>query len=229
MGGVKLKDLKTHTNAVGGAWGDDTWAALVKDNYETVLESSSGQAEERQEETRPKRALLIPLSTFTSAQIIKIATMTGQTDHYKKFGADEETPSGVEDDVRNSTQRSETESYNLVLSDVSRIPNREEESIEFEELGMPGSTDFLKDDNEHQEMELTDIIRRTMVEPEPEKNSTEVNAIEAEPQDEQQEESEEVIEFSELQRENSKLGSTFKAKKPNRNISVVENHNKSVL
>ena len=28
MGGVKLKDLKDHNNAVGGSWGTDSWACL---------------------------------------------------------------------------------------------------------------------------------------------------------------------------------------------------------
>ena len=40
MGGVRLKDFKAHTNAVGGAWGDDTWAAMVKDNCDAVFDST---------------------------------------------------------------------------------------------------------------------------------------------------------------------------------------------
>ena len=146
LGGVRLKDLKTHTNAVGGRWGDDTWAALVKDNFEEAFDNTS-DAVEGLDDTQPKRSLLIPLNVFPSSQIIKIATMLGQTEDYKKFGADEETPSGVED-PRNSTQRTGT-SLNLVLSDVSSImtPNREEDEIIFDELRNPTEDNFLNDED----------------------------------------------------------------------------------
>ena len=33
IGCIRLKDFKAHKNAVGGAWGDDTWEAMVKDNW----------------------------------------------------------------------------------------------------------------------------------------------------------------------------------------------------
>ena len=79
MGGVRLKDLKSHTNSVGGAWGDDTWAALVKDNCEAVFDSSNDNVEGL-DDTQTKRALLIPINVFTSSQLIKISTMTGQTE-----------------------------------------------------------------------------------------------------------------------------------------------------
>ena len=104
MGGVKLKDLKTHTNSVGGAWGDDTWAALVRDKCDGFTEDPEDEAAGL-EDTQPKRALLIPLKVFTSSHIMRIAEMTGQSDDFKKLGVDEETPSGVMD-VRNSTQAS---------------------------------------------------------------------------------------------------------------------------
>ena len=95
MGGTSLKDLKMHTNAVGGAWGEDTWAALVRDEYDAAFETPE-EEEAGLEDTKPKRALLIPIGVFTSSHIIKIAKMTGQVEDYKKFGVDEETPSGVE-------------------------------------------------------------------------------------------------------------------------------------
>ena len=40
MGGVKMKDLKTHTNALGGKWEDDTWTALVKNNLEGAFNTT---------------------------------------------------------------------------------------------------------------------------------------------------------------------------------------------
>lgn len=77
MGGVRLKDLKAHTNAVGGAWGEDTWAALVKDNCDAVFDNTEdGTA--GLEDTKAKRALLIPVSVFTSSHIMRIATLRGQ-------------------------------------------------------------------------------------------------------------------------------------------------------
>ena len=112
MGGVGLKDLKAHTNAVGGAWGDDTWAALVRDSCDAVIEDPEDEANGL-EDTKAKRALLIPINVFTSSHIIRIAALTGQSEDYKKFGVDEETPSGVLD-IRNSTQASGS-TLNLVL------------------------------------------------------------------------------------------------------------------
>ena len=145
MCGVRLKDLKSHTNAVGGKWGDDTWAALVKDNYEEDF-NSSNEATDALESTQPKRSLLIPLSVFSSSQIMKLAMLLGQSDDFKKFGVDEETPSGVED-IRNSTQRSGATS-GLILTDVSRIApiENEEEEIVFDELQKPD--DFIVDETE---------------------------------------------------------------------------------
>ena len=32
-----MKDLKGHTNNTGGKWGDDTWAALVKDTSKALF------------------------------------------------------------------------------------------------------------------------------------------------------------------------------------------------
>ena len=38
MGGVSLKDLNEHANAVGGCWGNDSWAHLVRDDVEIDFE-----------------------------------------------------------------------------------------------------------------------------------------------------------------------------------------------
>jgi uncharacterized C2H2 Zn-finger protein len=157
MGGVKLKDLKAHTNAIGGAWGDDTWAALVKDGCEAVFETPEEETAGL-EETQAKRALLIPINVFTSSHIMRIATMTGQTEDFKKFGVDEETPSGIED-PKNSTQRSGTgaSSLDLHLSDVSIIRARGEDDnhgIVFDELQ---EDNFLEETNYESNMELTNV------------------------------------------------------------------------
>ena len=63
--------------------------------------------------------MLPGLTDVRSCRSEWIANMLGQTEDYKKYGVDEETPSGVED-IRNSTQRTGM-SLNLVLSDVSSI------------------------------------------------------------------------------------------------------------
>lgn len=142
--------MKAHTNAAGGAWGEDTWAALVKDNHEEAFDNTT-DGDEGLEDTVAKRALLIPIEVFQSSQIIRIASLLGQSEDYKKFGADEETPSGVEL-IRNSTQMTGS-SLNLHLSDVSSImpvsqAEEEEENIVFEELQKPDEVDFLDDENE---------------------------------------------------------------------------------
>ena len=84
---------------------------------------------------------------------MKFASMLGQTEDYKKYGADEETPSGVED-VRNSTQAGGS-SLNLVLTDVSTIngpPDAvEEEEILFDELQEPEDYVLRDDDDESDE------------------------------------------------------------------------------
>jgi len=120
MGGVRLKDLKTHTNSIGGLWGEDSWAALVKESCDgELLDATGGDSSQILEDSQAKRALLIPISVFSSSLIMRIATCLGQSDDFRKFGVDGEMPSGVED-VRNSTQRSGS-SLNLMLTDVSRI------------------------------------------------------------------------------------------------------------
>ena len=101
MVGVKLKDLKAHTNLIVGSRGEDIWASLVKGACEAVFEASEEETAGL-EETQAKRALLIPINVFTSSHIIRIATMTGQIKDYKSLGVDEETPSGAKD-PKNST------------------------------------------------------------------------------------------------------------------------------
>ena len=95
MGGVKLKDLKDHTNSIGGAWGADTWACLVKDDTEDDFDDNGSNS--GLDNTCSKRAILIPVSVFTSTQMMRICDSLGQNDDYRRFGVDEETPSGVED------------------------------------------------------------------------------------------------------------------------------------
>ena len=216
MGGVRLKDLKSHTNAVGGAWGEDTWAAMVKDSCEAVLDTT----EDNLEETQAKRALLIPLSVFTSTHIIKIATATGQTEDFKKYGVDEETPSGCED-PKNSTQRSEGSSYNLVLSDsdVSRIqaPENAEnvDEINFEELERPSAMNILQESNDGAELDGSN------------------DGSEADENTEESTLTETLIEddgmnfLEEVPRTNRRalLSKTLKAKSSSRNITVVESGN----
>ena len=133
-----------HTNLVGGAWGEDSWAALVRDDCDAL---DNGEDPETLEDTRPKRAVLIPIDVFTSSHIMKICNATGQVADYKKFGVDEETPSGVED-IRNSTQRTGS-TLNQMLSDVSSI-HHVDEAIAFEELGEPRVDEFLNDETEEE-------------------------------------------------------------------------------
>ena len=209
MGGVRLKDLKAHTNAIGGAWGDDTWAAMVRDNCEAVLDTTEDGADGL-EDTQAKRAILIPINVFTSSQIMKIATLTGQTEDYKKFGVDEETPSGVED-IRNSTQRSGS-SYNLVLSDVSSIQAHEEDEgqgILFEEIERP-TENVLEETNETSDNhDDNDDVNAA-------KEDTEIDDASIDESVDRDD-----IDFVDP-RKKSLLSKTLKAKKPSRDITVVE-------
>ena len=219
MGGVRLKDLKSHTNSVGGAWGDDTWAALVKDNCEAVFDSSNDNVEGL-DDTQAKRALLIPINVFTSSQIIKIATMTGQTEDYKKLGVDEETPSGVVEDIRNSTQTTGS-SYNLVFSDMSSIqsPLDEDEEILFEELERPENENILDDEGS---TTPTNVTRYD----EDDEEQLEENAVSVNEDTNAStiDENDDMV-FTCVQNR-SKLSTTMKLKK-SRNITVVEQHNKT--
>ena len=49
MGGVTLKELKEHTQALGGHWGADSWATLVRENAEEMdtLEVESDESSGR--------------------------------------------------------------------------------------------------------------------------------------------------------------------------------------
>ena len=139
LGGVRLKDLKDHTNGIGGAWGSDTWANLVKDD---VDEFGEDEIHSGLEETKSKRAILIPLKVFTSAQIIKICDNTGQNDDYRRFGVDEETPSGVEEVVRNSTQIPGSHPLNLQVSAIQEPAD----TIEFDTLPPPDESFFTEEE-----------------------------------------------------------------------------------
>ena len=100
MDGVSVAELKKFVKAVGGAHGPDTWAQLVhpdvQDDFEEVEEDANTSASTWP--TCNQRVILTPMSVFQSATIISLATATGQTEDYRKFGVDEETPSGVQHD-----------------------------------------------------------------------------------------------------------------------------------
>ena len=121
--------MKAHTNAIGGKW-----AAFVKDIFEEAFDSTVEAADALEDK-----------STSDPFECI-----SKQPDYCKyawpKFDVDEETPSGVED-IRNSTQR--TQSLNLMLS-VSRImaPTQGEEEEDNKELQRPSEEDFLVNDEE---------------------------------------------------------------------------------
>ena len=211
MGGVRLKDFKAHTNAVGGAWGEDTWAAMVKDNCDAVLDATEDGA--GLEDTVAKRALLIPIKVFTSSHIMRIASMTGQSEDYQKFGVDEETPSGVLD-VRNSTQRTGS-SFNLVLTDVSSIQSIEEEDgIAFDNLSKPLEENFLlvesvENIDEHDVDESDDL----------EENS------DAQDDDDMSLTCNDEIDFSSTNKKKPNLSKTMKS--TSRNITVIERHDRT--
>ena len=98
MGGVRLKELKDHVNSIGGCWGNDSWASLVRDDVDKDFDTTETEVgQSGLDNTQSKRALLIPVSCFSSTQIIRLCDLLGQNEDYKRFGADEETPSGVED------------------------------------------------------------------------------------------------------------------------------------
>lgn len=144
MGGVRLKDLKDHTNSVGGSWGNDSWACLVRDDvdidFETTADNEVGQS--GLDNTQSKRALLIPVSVFSSTQIIRLCDFLGQNDDYKRYGADEETPSGVEEfsGYRNSTQLPGSQGLRLHVSSIEQV--EEEEGIQFDNLTRPEESEF---------------------------------------------------------------------------------------
>ena len=136
MGGVKLKELKDHTNSIGGAWGADTWACLVKDDTDDFDNDSNPGFDN----TCSKRALLVPVSVFPSTTIIKVCDFLGQNDDYRRFGADEETPSGVEEEVqRNSTQLPGSQALSIQLSsidhpDITTVGSVANDDIQFDDL-----------------------------------------------------------------------------------------------
>ena len=149
MGGVSLKDLKEHANAVGGCWGNDTWANLVRDDVDVDFEHSDTEDGAGLENTQSKRAVLIPVSVFSSTQIICRCDLLGQNDDYKRFGADEETPSGVEEfsNYRNSTQMPGSQGLRLHVSSIQEV--EEEDNVFFDNLSRP--EDFDDDDDDDAE------------------------------------------------------------------------------
>ena len=73
LDGVSLKDLKERTNAVVGCLDSDSWALLVRDDIDIDLETTSDDAKESGlENTQSKIPILIPVSVFSSTQIMRI-------------------------------------------------------------------------------------------------------------------------------------------------------------
>ena len=154
MGGVRLKDLKDHANAVGGCWGNDSWAVLVRDDVDIDFDTTNDEAGGAGlENTQSKRAILIPVSVFSSTQIIRICDLLGQNDDYKRFGADEETPSGVEkfSGYRNSTQIPGSQGLRLHVSNIEQV--EDEELVEFDNLTSTEETEF-QDESANEEPDL---------------------------------------------------------------------------
>ena len=147
LGGVRLKDLKDHTNGIGGAWGADTWACLVREDVDEEFEPS--ETGSSLENTKSKRAILIPISVFTSAQIMKICDNLAQNEDYRRFGVDEETPSGVEEAIRNSTQVPGSQALSL---HVSSIEHPIDDQIDFDSLAPPVDS-FLEEVDASNEVE----------------------------------------------------------------------------
>ena len=113
LGHIKLLDVKKHLPSVGGIWDDTTYATLLRtdvDDLDTTQNVKNDMV--------AKRALLIPISIFTSSQIMKICDITGQKEYYSL--ADSETPSGV-DEACNSTSLASSSQPRLALTDVSSI------------------------------------------------------------------------------------------------------------
>ena len=164
MGGVRLKDLKDHTNSVGGSWGRDTWACLVSDEVDIDFEQTG--VESGLDDTKSKRAILIPISVFPSAQIMRICDLLGQNDDYRRFGADEETPSGVESlsgegmMMRNSTQMPGSQAISLNMSSINH-PAPAEDDIDFDTLAPPNESFFEEEANEASDdgqNEIDDVV-----------------------------------------------------------------------
>ena len=110
---IKLMDVKKHLPSVGGIWDDTTYATLLRadiDDLEATQNVGNSMV--------AKRALLIPMSVFTSSQIMKVCDKTGQKEYYSL--ADSETPSGV-DEAINSTSLSSGSRERFALTDVSAI------------------------------------------------------------------------------------------------------------
>ena len=151
MGGVRLKELKDHVNSIGGCWGNDSWASLVRDDVDKDFDTTGTEVgQSGLDNTHSKKALIIPVSCFSSTQIIRLCDLLGQNEDYKRFGADEETPSGVEEfsSYRNSTQLPGSQGFRLQVSSIAAHVE-EEEGIEFDNLTEPEDNEFIDQlDNE---------------------------------------------------------------------------------
>ena len=161
MDGVKLKDLKDHVNSAGGAWGRDTWACLVSDEVDGDFEQTGIQS--GLDDTKSKRAILIPISVFPSAQIMRICDLLGQNEDYRRFGADEETPSGVEsssvDGLRNSTQLPGSQGISLNnISSIDQVINQDvdQDEIDFDTLEPPHETFFDEGEASEDDQDVDD-------------------------------------------------------------------------
>ena len=77
--------------------------------------------------------MLIPVSTFTSTQVIKLCNFLGPNEDFSRFGTDEETLSGVveEEIYRNSTQLPGSQVMTL---NISSINDNIEEEFNFDNL-----------------------------------------------------------------------------------------------
>ena len=77
-----------------------------------------------------------------------------QNDDYKRFGVDEETPSGVEEfsNYRNSTQIPGSQGLRLHVSSIQEV--EEEENVIFDELSRPD--DFYEGEGEDEDEEEED-------------------------------------------------------------------------
>ena len=75
----EMNGIKDHVNSVGGCWGANSWACLVRDDVDIDFESSIDSGLDN---TQSKRALLIPIRVFKSSQIMKFCNYLGQNDDY---------------------------------------------------------------------------------------------------------------------------------------------------
>ena len=149
MGFVKLMDLRSHLPSVGGLWNDSTYATFLRNEVDDLDTTKYDKAS-----MVAKRAVLVPINVFTSAQKMKLCDLTGQKEYYSL--ADFETPSGVED-IANSTQASGGD-IRLALSDVSSIHVRDSETMA--EISLHEEI-FQDEDDEESGQEISELEEET--------------------------------------------------------------------